>query len=140
MKNIQPSPADIPRLVDAARDGMRCAYGIDGPSPLYGAAVLTDDGNIYSGGQYKAGTRQISLHAEQVAFVHAAAHGENKYQAIAIVSDEDENKITNPCGVCKQAIYEAALFADQEIWIILASMSGTIAMHRMWELITFPWP
>jgi cytidine deaminase len=140
MKNIQPSPEEISRLVAAARDGMRLAYGIDGPSPLYGAAVLAEDGNVYSGGQYKAGTRQISLHAEQVALVHAAAHGESKYRAIAIVSDEDENKVTNPCGVCKQAIYEAAIFADQEIWIILASISGSIDLHRMWELITFPWP
>src|SRR5215469_3391966 len=109
MKSIQPSREEIQRLVEASREGMRCAYGIDGPSPLYGAAVLAEDGNIYSGGQYKAGTRQISLHAEQVALVHAAAHGETKYRAIAIISDEDETKATNPCGVCKQAIYEAAL-------------------------------
>lgn len=140
MKNIEPSADEIRRLVEAAQNGMKAAYGIDGSSPLYGAAVLTEDGKIYSGGQYKAGTRQISLHAEQVALVHAAAHGEYRYRAVAVVSNEDADKPTNPCGVCKQAIYEAALFGDQEIWIILAALSGTVELHSMWDLITFPWP
>ena len=42
----------------------------------YAAAVLTTTGNIYSASNYGSATASLTLHAEQSALAHAAAHGE----------------------------------------------------------------
>ena len=129
-------------LIAAATEAMTHAYGVSGNAPLYGAAVLCQDGAIYASGQYKAGTRQLSLHAEHAALVHAAAHGESTILAIAITSTEDPGRepFTNPCGICKQALYEAALFAGQEPQVILARPDGRRKMLPLKEMLAYPWP
>lgn len=127
------------RLVDGARDGMAKAYGAT-KGPRYGAAVLTTEGKIYSAGQYRAESRQISLHAEQAALVHAAAHGESAVIAMAIVSDEALDEFTNPCGICKQMLYENALRSGEKVDVILATMSGKTEVLPLSDLIVFPWP
>jgi cytidine deaminase len=122
---------------------MFLAYGIPAEGiTRYGAAVLAEDGNIYSGGQYKAETRQISLHAEQVALVHAAAHGQSHIRAVAVVSDEDPSgdAFTNPCGICKQALYESALYSGKPMLFIFANLQGRYVLKKLDELIVYPWP
>jgi cytidine deaminase len=121
---------------------MTTAYGVGDADPHYGAAVLTTKGNIYSAGQYKAGSRQISLHAEQAALVHAAAHGEHQIHAIAIVSNEDGSgeAFTNPCGICKQALYESSLDAGVPMEVILANAKGDWVVKSLDEFIVYPWP
>lgn len=130
------------RLIDAAVEAMRNAYGVGASAPLYGAAVLVESGDIFASGQYKAGTRQLSLHAEHAALVHAAAHGYSVVLAIAITSNEDRGgePFTNPCGICKQALYEAALFANQEPQIILAIPGGESTMVPLSAMLSYPWP
>ncbi|MDQ3802263.1 MAG: hypothetical protein M3416_00170 [Acidobacteriota bacterium] len=129
-------------LIEAAKKGMESAYGVGAGVPLYGAAVLTPSGNIYSAGQYKAETRQISLHAEQAALVHAAAHGKREIVAITIISNEDTagEMFTNPCGICKQALYEHAYASGLPMKIILANLRGHWEVRDLKELIVFPWP
>ena len=58
----------------------------------FGAAVLTKKGNIYSSGQYYSDTYSLTLHAEQAALAHAAAHGEYDITAIAVVGNESAKK------------------------------------------------
>ena len=129
-------------LVAAAIRGMSVAYGVSRNVPRYGAAVRGSTGKIFIGGQYKAETRQISLHAEQVALVHAAAHGESEISMIAIVSDEDPEgrSFTNPCGICKQALYESYLASRTPMLVIMANMQGEYRVKKLEELIVYPWP
>jgi len=130
------------QLVEAARKGMDCAYGVSPGVPRYGAAVLTTNGNIYASGQYRAETRQISIHAEQAALIHAAAHGEHSIRAIAIISDEDPtgDSFTNPCGICKQALYESSLVSGIPMQVVLAKLAGQYEVKPLEEFIVFPWP
>lgn len=133
---------DIHRLVDAARGAMSSAYGVSSDGPRYGASVLSTSGAVYGAGQYRSETRQISLHAEQAAFVHAAAHSDATIVAIAIVSDEDPSgdAFTNPCGICKQAIYENALVSGLPMTVVLANLHGRFEARPLSEFIVFPWP
>lgn len=76
-------------LVKEAIKALNYAYIPDPKGWRFGSAVLTKHGNIYSSGQYFSDTYSLTLHAEQAALVHAAAHGEHDVIAIAAVSTED---------------------------------------------------
>jgi cytidine deaminase len=118
---------------------MSLAYGAD-KGPRYGAAVLTTTGERFAAGQYRAETRQISIHAEQAALIHAASHGQGSIIAIAIVSDESDDDFTNPCGICKQMLYENALRSGNHLTVILATLTGRTKVLPLAELIVYPWP
>src|SRR3989338_1764253 len=72
---------------------------------VYAAAVLTDAGNIYSAAQYFSDTYSLTLHAEQLALAHAAAHGEGIIVAMAATSNEPKGAWSYPCHMCKQLMW-----------------------------------
>lgn len=128
-------------LVKAAIEALETANVPDNV-PKFGAAVLTANKHIYAGAQYRAETSQLSLHAEQVAVAHAAAHGEYDILAIAVVSTEDELKddLCHLCGVCKQLIYDLSLVNKHDIDVLMANRKGTFLLKKISELCPYPWP
>ena len=93
------------KLILEAKKALKNPYPRDNPM-AYSAAVLTKNGNIYSSAQYFSDTLSLTLHGEQCALVHAAAHGESDIVAIAITSTEKLKKgeFTHPCHMCKQLL------------------------------------
>jgi len=59
------SPELEQHLIQSAVEGMNNAYtGTNKPDDVrFGAAVLTDKGNIYASGQYFSDTYSLTLHA-----------------------------------------------------------------------------
>ncbi len=106
----------------------------------FGAAVLTREGNIYSAGQYFSDTYSLTIHAEQAAFIHAAAHGEYIIEAIAIVSNT-KHDATYPCHMCKQILYENYLRSKCNMKILLFNGNGKIIERLLLlDMITHAWP
>lgn len=130
------------KLVTEAIEALDHAYIPDPKGWRFGSAVLTKKGNIYSSGQYYSDTYSLTLHAEQAALAHAAAHGEHDVVAIAAVSTEDpKGKVyCNPCGMCKQLIYEHAKRSGHDIDVVMANRSGEYIIKKISELLSFPWP
>lgn len=113
------------------------------PSNLrFGAAVLTDKGGIYKSSAFWSYTSTLTLHAEQAAIAHAAAHGDKNIVAIVCVSTEDEKgeKFCHPCGICKQLIYESYLDSGIDIDVVMANLKGEYIVKKISEIITYPWP
>jgi len=79
------------KLIQEAKKALANPYPKDNPM-AYSAAVLTKKGNIYSSAQYFSDTFSLTLHGEQCALVHAAAHGEGDIVAMAITSTEEIKK------------------------------------------------
>ncbi|MBI4177013.1 MAG: hypothetical protein HY516_01465 [Candidatus Aenigmarchaeota archaeon] len=128
-------------LVTAAIAALKNAYcGED--STRFGAAVLTESGAIYSSGQYFSDTLSLTLHAEQAALAHAAAHGEHTIVAIACVSTEDprKEKYCHPCGMCKQLIYESYRRSNSTIKVVMANEKGEYETKDINEMVNHPWP
>ena len=92
-------------LAKAARDVKRYAF-----SPFskfkVGAAILTEDGKIFSGCNIENSSYGLTICAERVAIFNAVSSGALKFTAIAIVSDEPD--FTPPCGACRQVLLELA--------------------------------
>jgi cytidine deaminase len=92
-------------LAKAAQDIKRNAF-----SPFskfkVGAAILTEDGTIFSGCNIENSSYGLTICAERVAIFNAVSSGASKFTAIAVVSDDPD--FTPPCGACRQVLLELA--------------------------------
>lgn len=85
-----------------------------------GAAVRTDSGKIYTGVNVENASYPAGICAERNAIFHAAACGERKLTAIAIVGGRLGKNVNypSPCGICRQVMRE---FCDpKEMTVLLA--------------------
>lgn len=81
-----------------------------------GAAVLTDDGSIYTGCNIENASYGATNCAERTAIFKAVSEGYTKIKAIALIGDV--NSYTYPCGICRQVMVEFAESSDMPIFII----------------------
>ena len=77
-------------------------------------------------------TYGLTVCAERVALFKAISEGEKRFDAIAVVTDTD--RLTPPCGACRQLIWEFC----GDVPVVLANLKGKIEVLRMSEL--FPRP
>jgi cytidine deaminase len=71
-----------------------------------GAALLTEDGTIYTGCNIENSSFGLTICAERVAIFNAISSGASKFTAIAVVSDN--YGFTPPCGACRQVLSDLA--------------------------------
>lgn len=70
-----------------------------------GAALLCDDGTIYTGVNVENACYGLTVCAERVALMNAVSSGHRKFTAMAICCDvKDSFKAS--CGSCRQFMYE----------------------------------
>ena len=116
-------PAEISELISRAME-MRAFSYCPYSGFSVGAALLTSDGNVYTGCNVENAAYGASICAERTAFVKAVSEGECSFRAIAIVggkAHEAEN-YSFPCGECRQFMRE---FCDPETFTVIAARSLT---------------
>ena len=70
-----------------------------------GAALLTEEGRVYTGVNVENSSYGATICAERTAFVKAISEGERKFRSIAISAGETP---AIPCGICRQFMLEFA--------------------------------
>jgi cytidine deaminase len=115
------SQTEKDKLVKAALEARAQAYA---PYSKYavGAAVLAEDGRVYSGANIENAAYPSGICAERVAIFKAVSTGVRKIQAIAVAT---ENGGT-PCGSCRQVIRE---FGKPGMPVLILDASGTIVLE-----------
>ena len=88
---------------DAARKACKAAYCPYSKFPV-GAAVLAEDGRIFSGCNVENASYGMTMCAERSAVFQAIANGLKRVIAVIIYTPTAEP--TAPCGGCRQVIYE----------------------------------
>jgi cytidine deaminase len=133
---------DYTSLVLEAIASLEYSHKLNPKNIRFGAAVLTDTGNIYKASAFWSYSSTLTLHAEQAAIAHAAAHGERNIVAVACVSTEDDNneKFCHPCGICKQLMYESSIDSGIDIDVVMANLKGKYFVKKLSELVPNPWP
>src|SRR6185436_21036781 len=97
-----------------ARDKARAPYSTFN----VGAAIQTRDGQIFTGCNIESASYGLSVCAERVALWKALSEGARDFREIAVVTDAE--KLTSPCGGCRQLLWEYC----GDITVSLHSLKG----------------
>lgn len=84
-----------------------------------GAALLCEDGNIYTGCNVENASYGATNCAERTAVFKAVSEGKRRFKAIAIAGGLGDNMgMAYPCGVCRQVLRE---FSEPSEMIIVVA-------------------
>ena len=100
-----------------AREKAYCPYS----NFKVGAAILFEDGKIYTGSNVENASFGATNCAERTAIAKAVSEGKSMFEAIAIVCSN--NTEATPCGICRQVMAE---FFQNDTRIVLENNSEII--------------
>ena len=117
---------DVDALVQEAARARERAYA---PYSHYqvGAAVLTADGQVFTGCNVENAVYPLGLCAERVAIFKAVSEGYRDFTAMAVVTGNGGS----PCGSCRQVMHEFA----PEMTVFIADGQGNIRRTSVPELL-----
>jgi len=115
-------------LIEAARQARVKAYVPYSHFPV-GAALLTDDGTLYTGCNIENASYGLANCAERTAIFKAVSDGHHRIATIAVIADTDGP--VSPCGACRQVMSEFG----PEARVILASTRGQVRETTVRELL-----
>ncbi len=110
------------KLVELAKEACGHAYAPYSKFQV-GAALLCEDGSVYTGSNIENASYAPTNCAERTAIFTAFHEGERSFTAIAVVGGAHGaiEGICPPCGVCRQVLSE---FCDPELKIYLGKSDG----------------
>lgn len=99
-----------------------------------GAALLTEDGKVYTGTNIENAAFSPTVCAERVAFFKAISEGEKKFLKIAVAGGKNGeiNGIFAPCGVCRQVMRE---FCHDDFTLILGKSNTEFDVCTLKDLL-----
>ncbi len=122
---------DTKKLLTAAKDARRSAYAPYSKFKV-GAALLTEDGQIYKGCNIENSSFSPTCCAERVAIFKAVSEGKYNFSAVAIVGGtHDTESPCYPCGVCRQVLSE---FCSDD-FIIITENSDKIETITLGQIL-----
>ncbi len=96
---------DLEEMVDAAREASRHAYCPYSNFPV-GAAVLLEDGSVFSGCNVENPAYGPTMCAERTAIFKAVSERGPDIRVSMVVVYTPTSRPTPPCGPCRQVISE----------------------------------
>lgn len=104
-----------------------------------GAALLAEDGMVYTGCNIENSSYGATNCAERTAFFKAVSDGAHSFRAIAIAGGMEapdgsleQQTIAPPCGICRQVMSE---FCGPDFEIVLLGEDGNPQIHTLSELL-----
>ncbi len=101
---MPPTRANKATLLAAARDAAAHAHAPYSGFRV-GAALLADDGRIFTGCNIENASYSLTLCAERVALCKAVSEGVTGFRGLAIAGGAAETPAP-PCGACRQTLAE----------------------------------
>ena len=95
-----------------------------------GAAILTNDGKIYTGVNIENSSYGASICAERTAAVKAISDGHRSFAAIAVAAPGSDVPAW-PCGICRQFLYEFG----HEMRVITGKDEESLEAYSLDELL-----
>lgn len=122
--------ADERKLIQRAKEAREKAYAPYSKFKV-GAAILTQEGEVYAGANVESASYGLTACAERVALYRAVVSGERDFKKIVIVADTKE-PIT-PCGLCRQVLSEFG----ENLEVICANLQGKVKRFKLKELLPY---
>jgi cytidine deaminase len=118
-------------LIDRAIKAKRHSYSPHSNFRV-GAAILSEDGTIFSGCNIENSSFSLTICAERTAIFKAISEGHKKFTAIAITSDLKQE--IPPCGACRQVLFDLAGNID----VIMVGNKKSIKICKLADLLPIP--
>jgi len=118
-------------LLKAAR-AARCRAYAPYSRFLVGAALLTEDGAIFTGGNVENASYGMTVCAERVAIFNAVHAGYRKFKRIAVTADCSPPP--SPCGACRQVLWELA----GNIEVVMGNLENETESMPLLDLLARP--
>jgi cytidine deaminase len=119
------------QIIDAATGARNCALARFS-NFCVGAALESVEGKIFTGCNIESAAYELTMCAERVTIWKALSEGARRFRAIAVVADTE--RLTPPCGACRQLIWEFC----GDIPVVLANLRGDTETLMMSELLPRP--
>lgn len=116
------------RLVRAALEAREKAYVPYSNFPI-GAALLTKDGQIFSGCNIENASYGLTNCAERTAIFKAISAGHHELKMMVVVADTA--RPIPPCGACRQVILEFG----EDITVVMRNLQGDSVQYQSRELL-----
>ena len=121
------------KLMEAAIAARKMSYA---PYSSYqvGAALLTEDGSIYTGCNVENASYGATCCAERTAVFKAVSEGKRSIKMIAIAGGSgDKLNLAHPCGICRQVLRE---FCDPgKMKVIVGTSASSFQSYTLEELL-----
>ena len=126
--------AMIEKLIEKALEIREKAYARYSDF-LVGAAVLGEDGNIYTGCNIENVSYAATICAERTAIYNGVCNGCTSFQAIAIVGARRDGEMDYcyPCGICRQVMLQFA--KKRQFKIILTNEKREYKIYTLAQLL-----
>lgn len=124
----------IMELIETAAEQLQYSY-VPYSGFRVGAALLAQNGRLYTGCNIENAAYTPTNCAERTAFFKAVSEGERAFSAICIVGGKDGvlTEYAAPCGVCRQVMME---FCNPDTFqIILATSKERYDVFTLRELL-----
>ncbi|HEX7063943.1 MAG TPA: cytidine deaminase [Bacillales bacterium] len=95
-----------------------------------GAALLTEDGEVFHGCNIENAAYSMCNCGERTAFFKAVSEGKKRFSKLAVIADSD--RPVPPCGACRQVMGE---FCSPEMEVILTNLKGDVQETTVQELL-----
>ena len=118
-------------IIEAATAARNCALARFS-NFCVGAALEAEDGQVFSGCNIESAAYELTMCAERVTIWKALSEGARRFRRIAVVADTE--RLTPPCGACRQLIWEFC----GDIPVVLANLRGDTETLQMSELLPRP--
>ncbi len=123
---------DLSELHALARKAAEASY-----SPYshfrVGAALLCEDGTVFTGTNVENRSFGLTICAERSALVAAISAGHRRFLSLAISTPDSESPV-GPCGACRQVISE---FLEPAAPVRFGGSSGRVVDASVESLIPF---
>ena len=101
-----------------------------------GAALLCEDGSVFTGCNIENSAFSSTNCAERTAFFKAVSEGKKEFVKIAVVGGDSTEEIPlnycPPCGVCRQVMKE---FCENDFEIIMAINENDFKIMTLAEIL-----
>ncbi|RDY68420.1 cytidine deaminase [Halobacillus trueperi] len=119
------------QLINEAKKIREKAYVPYSKFPV-GAALVTEDGTLYTGCNIENAAYPVTCCAERVAIFKAVSDGHDKFKELAVVADT--KRPVPPCGSCRQVMSE---FFQSDVKIHTTNLHGDTKTFTMEEILPF---
>ena len=125
---LGPADEDLLRVASLQRQRAHAPYS----KYKVGAAIRTARNKVHAGTNVENASYGLTVCAERTAAFAAVNAGDTKFEAIAIVIDDD--RLPTPCGACRQVLAEFS----PDMRVVLGTTGGLRRATTLRELLPDP--